>query len=86
MLYALAELVLHISTLINSLSGGSEQPAVQSYLRQSQRNSSLDHREAGSTDNQLVGTINKLKDDPAKILYFKSKEKVLNQSHGIFLK
>ena len=39
----------------------------------------MDHRERQEALTiQLVATINK-QDDPAKILYFKSKEKVLNQ-------
>lgn len=53
-------------------------------LDKSQRNSSLDHRERQEALTiQLVSTINK-QDDPAKILYFKSKEKVLNQSTVFF--
>ena len=45
----------------------------------------MDHRERQEAlIIQLVATINK-QDDPAKILYFKSKEKVLNQSMIFFL-
>ena len=44
----------------------------------------MDHRERQEALTiQLVATINK-QDDPAKILYFKSTEKVLNQSTVFF--